>query len=179
MEILEKDKVVLKSWLGRKKGENVNLESFRNLVLVLMVRPKVSDYKEALTYIAKDLGIKDVDSISLEELEDILFRNKDLILASKPKRIPINKFFTLTMGGIILFVALSFWTFTVGTMSRPVNHALWALISLIVTIIGASILYIGLKKLPVYKRKEDEVEVKSIDDLVYAFERMYEIKHSS
>ncbi len=177
MEILERDKLVLKSWLGRKKGEDVSLENFRNLVLALLVKPKASNYREALIYIAKDIGINDADSISTEELEDILFRNKDLMLMAKPKHIPINKFFWLAMGGIVISVAVSFWTFTIGTMSRPVNHGLWALASLVVTLIGVVLLYIGYKQLPKYKRAKDEVEVKSIDDLVYAFVRIYEIKH--
>ncbi|MGC8588776.1 MAG: hypothetical protein ACP5LI_07115 [Hydrogenobaculum sp.] len=177
MDILERDKAILKSWLGRKKGENVSLENFRNLVLALLVRPKTSDYREAIVYIAKDIGIKDADTISTEELEDILFRNKDLMLTAKPKHIPIKDFFWLAMGGIVISVAVSFWTFTIGTLSRPVNHTLWAIASLIVSIIGLVLLYIGFKKLPKYKRSKDEVEVKSVDDLVYAFVRIYEIKH--
>ncbi|MFP3159417.1 MAG: hypothetical protein RXR65_06595, partial [Hydrogenobaculum sp.] len=88
MDVLERDKAILKSWLGRKKGENVSLENFRNLVLALLVKPKTSDYREAILYIAKDIGIKDADMISTEELEDILFRNKDLMLMAKPKHIP-------------------------------------------------------------------------------------------
>jgi len=72
MDVLERDKAILKSWLGRKKGENVSLENFRNLVLALLVKPKTYDYREAIVYIAKDIGIKDADMISTEELEDIL-----------------------------------------------------------------------------------------------------------
>jgi len=87
--------------------------------------------------------------------------------------------FWFVMGGIVISVAVSFWTFTIGTFSRPINHALWALISLIVSVIGLGLLYIGFKQLPKYKRAKDEVEVKSIDDLVYAFMRIYDIKHSS
>ncbi len=178
MEILEKDKAVLKSWLGRKKGENVSLENFRNLVLSLMVRPKASDYKECLIFMAKDIGIQDAQNLDIDTLEDILFRNKDLMLMAKPEHIPIKKFFWLAMGGIVISVAVSFWTFLIGTMSRPVNHAMWALASLILTIIGGVLMYIGFKQLPKYKRKQDEVEVKSIDDLVYALQRIYDIKHS-
>jgi hypothetical protein len=177
MDVLERDKAILKSWLGRKKGENVSLENFRNLVLALLVRPKTSDYREAIVYIAKDIGIKDADMISTEELEDILFRNKDLMLMAKPKHIPIKDFFWLAMGGIVISVAVSFWTFTIGTFSRPVNHLAWALASLVISIIGLVLIYIGYKKLPKDRRSKDEVEVKSVEDLVYAFVRIYEIKH--
>lgn len=179
MEILEKDKALLKSWLGRKKGEVVSVENFRNLIMALMVYPKPSDYRECLIVIAKDLGIQDVDNLDIDTLEDILLRNKDLMLMVKPEHIPIKRFFWLAMGGIVISVAVSFWTFLIGTMSRQnVNHAAWALASIAITLIGAILLYIGYKQLPKQKSKKDEVEVKSIDDLVYALQRIYDLKHS-
>lgn len=178
MEIADKDKAVLKSWLGRKKGEVVSLENFRNLIITLIVKPKISSYEQALVYMAKDIGIKDAENIDIDTLEDILFRNKELMLAAKPKHIPINKFSLLAMGGIVVSVAISFWTFTIGTLSRPINHVLWVLLSLIISIVGSVMLYFGVKRLPKTKNKQDEVEVKSIDDLVYALSRIYDIKHS-
>jgi len=73
---------------------------------------------------------------------------------AKPKHIPIKIFYWLAMGGIVIFVAVSFWTFTIGTFSRPVNHLAWALVSLVISIIGLVLIYIGYKKLPKDRRSK-------------------------
>ncbi len=174
MITMDKDKQILKLWLKKEWNGKVNVESFRELIRALIVAEEKPPYEEVLKAIAIDLELPNYENMSIDELEKAILLYKNKIMEGKPKPTPWSSFILLTVGGIAAGISVSIWTFAIAKPSSK-----WFFISTLATILSALLLLWGAKKIPKEKRKRKEIVVQSIDDIVYAFERIDQLKKNS